>query len=110
MNEELEMSCFQIISNVGEAHACFSEAMALAREGKFEEAEEAITRGDTFFVEAHKHHHDMLTRQINGEKIEFHMLITHAQDQLLCTETLKEMAKEIIFLHRQLAEVKNADK
>ena len=42
MNEEFEMTCFQIITYVGTARTCFINAIQSAKEGNFEEAEELI--------------------------------------------------------------------
>ena len=44
MNEEFEMTCFQIITYVGTARTCFINAIQSAKEGKFDEAEELLNQ------------------------------------------------------------------
>ena len=43
--EDLEMICFNIISNVGMARGSYIEAIDLATAGKFEEAEAKVKEG-----------------------------------------------------------------
>ena len=43
---ELQMTCFEIISYVGTAKANYVDAIAKAKEGDFDAAEELIKQGD----------------------------------------------------------------
>ena len=45
---------------------------------------------------------ELLTREANGEKLSFNVLISHAQDYLMTTYTLKDVAVEIINLYQIL--------
>ena len=46
MSEEMELACFQIITYVGTARSCYINAIQLAKEGKFDEADAMIKQGE----------------------------------------------------------------
>lgn len=50
MNEEFEMTCFQIITYVGTARTCFINAIQSAKEGNFEEAEDQLMSAEGFRI------------------------------------------------------------
>lgn len=50
MNEEFEMTCFQIITYVGTARTCFINAIQSAKEGNFEEAEDQPMSAEGFRI------------------------------------------------------------
>ena len=45
---------------------------------------------------------ELLTREANGEKLSFNVLISHAQDYLMTTYIMKDMVVEIVNLYKQL--------
>jgi len=98
--EGMEMISFQIISAVGTAKSMCMEAIAEAKKGNFEKADSLIEESKAMFLEAHKSHASLIQKEASGEKIEFSLLLMHAEDQLMTTEMLKLMAIEIIDLHR----------
>ena len=102
MKEELQSAAFQIIAAVGGAKSCYVEAMYLAREAKFDEAQAKIVEGDELYSGAHHFHFELVQKEANGEDLPFSILFMHAEDQLLCTETIKLMAEEIIVLRKEL--------
>ena len=102
MKEKLQMAAFQIIANVGTAKSCYVEAMYLAREGKFDEARKKIKEGDEVYSLGHHHHFEFVQKESQGEDIPFSIIFMHAEDQLLCTETIKLMAEEIIVLREEI--------
>lgn len=104
MSEELELACFQIITHVGTARSNFIGAVQLAKEGKFQEAEEMMAAGDEEFTEGHHAHMDMLTKEANGELGETGVLLVHAEDQLMSAETFKIMSEELIAIYKRLGE------
>ncbi len=101
--EEMQMVAFQIIAQVGSAKSCYVEAMQFAKQGKFEEADNAIKEGEALYAQAHHFHHDLVQKEAEGETLPFSMMIIHAEDQLLNTETIKIMAQEIIELRKEMA-------
>ena len=50
------------------------------------------------FVDGHHAHASLIQKEAAGEKSEFSLLLMHAEDQLMTTETLKIVAEEFIEL------------
>lgn len=107
MLEEMQAVAFQIISQVGQAKSFYVEAMYLSREGKFDEALSKIDEGDETFNTAHSAHFGLVQREAGGEELPFSLLLIHAEDQMLTTETLKILALEIIELRKESMKCKN---
>ena len=51
-SEEIQLQSFQIIAGVGCARSCYIDAIHLARDGKFEEAEAKIAEGQQHYAGA----------------------------------------------------------
>ena len=98
--EDNEMVSFQIISAVGTARSLYIEAIAKAKAGDFEAANNLVEQGKTTFLEGHKAHAGLVQKEANGEKLEFSLLLMHAEDQLMSAETLKIVAQELIDIYR----------
>ena len=92
---------FQIISNVGTAKSLVIEALYEAKEGKFESAEEKLNESKHFFVEGHKMHASLIQREASGEKLEFSLMLMHAEDQIMSVDTITLLVTEMIELYRR---------
>lgn len=101
MMEKIEVISCQIIAASGGAKSSYIEAMGLAKEGKFEEAEQMIKEGDEIYLKGHDAHVDLL--QISAEgKLEIPLLLMHAEDQMMNCETMKIVAEQIIAQYRDI--------
>ena len=100
--EGIEMTCFQIISSVGMARGSYIEAIDLANEGKFEEAEAKIKEGEEFFVQGHTAHAELIQKEASGNRVEVVLLLLHADDQLMSAENFKIIAEKFIALNKKL--------
>jgi PTS system cellobiose-specific IIA component len=98
--ESMELISFQIISAVGTAKSMYIEAIREAKNGNFDQADQLIKEGAKTFLEGHKAHASLIQKEASGEKVEFSLLLMHAEDQLMNAETTKLMAEEIIELYR----------
>lgn len=101
-DEELEMTCFSLITSAGTAKSNYIQAIACAREGDYARAEELIAAGDEALVAGHEPHTRMVQKEAVGEKTDVSILLVHAEDQMATTETFKVMALEIIALYKRL--------
>ena len=98
-----EKTAFEIISLAGDAKAELQKALKLAREGKFTQAQEQIQKAEPQLQKAHQlQTQELLTREANGEKLQFNVLVSHAQDYLMTTYTLKDIIIEIVHLYSLL--------
>lgn len=98
--EKISASAMGVITYSGMAKSCYMEALALAKEGKFDEADKKLEEGAEHFVEAHNGHMDVLQEEVNTEEPQISLLMTHAEDQLMAAETLKIVIVELIELYR----------
>ncbi len=98
--EGLELVCFQMIASVGTAKSMFIEAMQLARQKRFDEAEDLISKGEREVLNAHKVHAELIAKEANGEKTDVSLLLLHAEDQFMSSETIKIVAQELIEVYR----------
>lgn len=100
---ELQMTCFEIISYVGTAKSMYINAVQKAKEGDFGAAEELIKQGDEAYNGGHDVHMGLLKKEANGEAP---LILLHAEDQMAGTETMRVMATELIEVHKQLQALK----
>jgi len=98
--EGMELISFQIIAAVGTARSMYIEEIQAAKKGNFDEADQLIKAGSEVFLDGHKAHASLIQKEASGEKLEFSLLLMHAEDQLMNAETTKIMAIEIIELYQ----------
>lgn len=99
--EGMELISFEIISNVGGAKSCYMEAMQDAKKGDIEGAREKIDEGDKLFVHGHHAHYKLVQEEASGSPVNASLLLIHAEDQMMSTETLKLVALEFIDLYEK---------
>ncbi len=102
--EKMAESAMLIISYAGMAKSCYMEALQFAKQGKFDEAEEKITEGDQNFTEAHGGHFELLQTEMETGEPQSCLLMIHAEDQLMASETLKTLVLELIELYKEKGE------
>lgn len=100
--EGMELVSFEIISHVGGARSCYVEAIQLAKEGKFEEAKEKIKEGEQLHTIGHQAHSKLIQKEASGEHVVPNLLLMHAEDQLMSSETFKIVALEFIDIYKKI--------
>ena len=93
---ELELVAFEIISNVGMGKSLAMEAIREGRQGNYELAEQKLEEAKQFLLQGHHAHAGLIQKEAAGEKLEFSLIIMHAEDQLISAETIKDIAIELI--------------
>lgn len=99
MNEELIV--MDIIVNAGEAKGYLYEALAKAKEGKFDEVDALFEKAEEALGRAHDIQTSLLVKEANGEKINVSILFVHSQDHLMTCLSEKNLIKEIIEMRRE---------
>ncbi|MCF0246183.1 MAG: PTS cellobiose transporter subunit IIA [Ileibacterium sp.] len=99
---ESQMVAFNIIMHSGNARAIVHEAMDAMREGNFEEADAKLQEAEDALVEAHKSQTDLLQEFARGTDILIQIIMVHAQDHLMTTMTLKEIALELKEVYKKI--------
>lgn len=105
--DDLQVVAFEIILHSGDARTIVHEGLNLMNQGKFEEAEKKMEDANKELLEAHKSQTKLLQDYANGDEIIMEVIMVHAQDHLMTTMTIREMAIEFLKMYRQIYELKN---
>ncbi|WEV45845.1 PTS cellobiose transporter subunit IIA [Streptococcaceae bacterium ESL0687] len=103
--EDLQMVAFNIILHSGNARSLINESLRAMREGDFDLAHEKMDEANKALVEAHHSQTKLLQDFASGQKIEIEIIMVHAQDHLMTTITLQEVARELEYLYKQNQEI-----
>ncbi|CAM4062418.1 PTS cellobiose transporter subunit IIA [Bacillus manliponensis] len=98
----LETIAFHLILHGGNARSCAMEALQLAKQGEFKEAEIKLQEAENELKAAHKLQTELIQKEAGGEKTEPTLLMVHAQDHLMNAMTVKELVNEFIHLYRKV--------
>lgn len=99
---EMQTLSFSIILHAGNARSCAMEAISLAKGYEFTAAREKLEEAENEFVEAHKLQTKLLQAEASGEKNEVTVILIHAQDHLMTSMTLKDLANEMIDMYEKI--------
>ena len=91
-----------LIAGAGDARSSCMEAIELAKEGKVQEAREALTRADDSMVAAHETQTQLIRDEMSGESEGVSLLMVHAQDHLNLALVMRDVAEEFIQIHQRL--------
>lgn len=99
---DMELVAFEIISNVGMAKSLAIEALREARESNYIVAEDKLEEAKKFLLEGHHAHTTLIQKEAAGEKLDFSLIMMHAEDQLISAETIRDLAVEIIAMYKNI--------
>lgn len=104
MNESAETSpemiAFGLIAQAGTARSKAYEALAVAKQGDFEQANELIAQAETSVLEAHNIQTSLLAKEASGDHTEVNVMLVHAQDHLMTAILAKELIAEMIEMYQ----------
>ncbi len=103
--EMVEQISLQMITQVCDVTANCMRAMEEAKAGKIQEARVLLKKSEEGYSKCHEIHSELITRMASGEKIEFHLLLVHAEDQMMNAEVIKIMAEQIVDLSERLTKL-----
>lgn len=103
--EEMQMLSFQIILHAGNARSSAMEAIALAKEYNFTAARDKIEEADKEFTEAHHQQTQLLQAEASGEKHDITVILIHAQDHLMTSMAVKDLANEMIDMYEKIQQL-----
>ena len=101
--EELQLAAFEIILHSGTARTYVHEAFDAMKESKLEVVEEKLAAADEELLQAHHAQTDLLQKYASGTEIKIEIIMVHAQDHLMTTMTLKEVAIEMMGMYQRFA-------
>ena len=103
---DLEMIAMTLIGRAGESKSLAYQALAAAKEGKFEEAEEFMKKASDEMIKAHEIQTDLIVKEAGGEKLDVGLIMVHSQDHLMGAILFKDLVKEFIDLYKKMHEEK----
>jgi len=98
----MEETIFQIILHGGNGKSCSMEAIAAAKRGDMTEARAKLQEAADALNEAHHVQTSLIQGEIRGEKVEISLLMVHAQDHLMNSITMKDLATEFVDLYEAM--------
>ena len=78
------------------------EVITLAKRGEFEKARELIRMADEELGYAHSSQTSLIQGEAANDQNDFSLLLVHAQDHLMTTMTFKDLAVELIEIHKKV--------
>ncbi|EHJ56060.1 hypothetical protein HMPREF9318_02126 [Streptococcus urinalis FB127-CNA-2] len=101
-SDELQMAAFEIILNSGNSRTTVHEAFDKMREGDYEAAEKLLDDANEELLLAHNAQTKLLQEYASGTEIKIEIIMVHAQDHLMTTMTLREVALEMLALYKKV--------
>lgn len=102
--EKLLETIMGLIMHGGDAKSNAMSAIQAAKAGDFDEADKKLEEANEALTRAHQSQTELLTQEASGEPVELSLLLVHGQDHLMNAITFKDLAVEVIDLHKKLAE------
>lgn len=100
--EELQVVAFEIILYSGNSRTLIHEGFAAMREGNFDKANQLLEDSNAELLLAHQAQTKLLQEYARGEEIKIEIIMVHAQDHLMTTMTLREVALEMLALYKKI--------
>ena len=98
----LEEISFNIICFAGNARSMCIEALGLSRQWKFYEAEKLIAEAEEELNKSHGFQSKLIMAEADGDELTPNILLIHSQDHLMNAITVKDMAKEMMEMHKMI--------
>ncbi|AGR41896.1 PTS lactose/cellobiose transporter subunit IIA [Spiroplasma diminutum] len=101
MNEiNWENISMEMISCIGTSKSNAIMAIRAAKNQDFVKAKDLILEAEIEMSKAHNLHFDIVSREANGEKLDLKLLFLHAEDQMLTTQAMIDLGKEMIEMYK----------
>ena len=98
----MEEIVLNIMMHSGDARNSSMEAIQVAKLGDFDKAKELLIKANEQLGYAQSSQTTLIQADTVSNKIEFSLLLIHAQDHLMTTMTFKDLAVEIIEVHEKI--------
>lgn len=91
---------FGLIANAGQARSLAFQALASAKSGDFDAADELLAQSKEASLAAHHQQTELLTQEARGNHMQLDVLLVHAQDHLMTAMLAQELIEELITLYK----------
>lgn len=103
MNTITEETIFQIILHGGNGKSLAMEAIFLAKKGDITGAQDKLKEAEEAINEAHHIQTSLIQEEIRGNHAPVSLLMVHAQDHLMTSITIKDLAREFVDLYQTVS-------
>jgi len=98
--QDITNAAFELILYAGNGRSYAMEAIREAKRGNFEKAEELIAKAGEEIGQAHEVQTKLIQSEAGGQSVQLNMLMVHAQDHLMTSMVVRDLAKEIIDIYK----------
>lgn len=91
-----------LLCQAGEARSAVMQAMIEARNGDFEQAEIMLNTAEKALTEVHRTQTSLIGFDEGEGKVIMTLILTHIQDHIMTAMLCRDLANEIIEIHRRL--------
>lgn len=102
MESSITETAFQIILHAGNGKSNAMEALQEAKVGDFKAAETKLNQANDDIRKAHQFQTKLLRDEANGLANEISIILIHAQDHLMTSMTVRDLAIEMVELYRKI--------
>lgn len=96
MDEKTVSSSMEIILHAGDARLHTKEALEAVARGDLAAARERMAAAHAEITQAHRVQTDVIQVEAEGERLEYSVLFTHAQDTLMTVNSEIVLAKQLL--------------
>ncbi|MFD1067626.1 PTS cellobiose transporter subunit IIA [Oceanobacillus locisalsi] len=100
--DQIQSVAFDIILHSGSSRTMIHEAFKMMRNSEFKNAADKLEASNEELLSAHQSQTDLIQQYTSGEDINMEIIMVHAQDHLMTTMTLREVALEMLHLYERL--------
>lgn len=108
-NETIINVAMEIILHAGDARNESQSALAEAKAGNFEKAEQLLISAKENITLAHNAQTSVIQNEVNEESSKIPLLFIHAQDTLMTIMSEINMSKELVAMYKLILESKEAN-
>lgn len=101
--ENLEVTIMNLVADSANARSYAMEAIYAAKADDFVAAAIAMDKCESALESAHAFQTELIQCESRGEQIPLNLFLVHAQDHLMNAAVVRDLAGEMIDLHRRLS-------
>ncbi|MFC3393889.1 PTS lactose/cellobiose transporter subunit IIA [Brenneria rubrifaciens] len=104
-----ENTVMELIIHAGEARSDAMEALRAAREHDWEKTDRMLKSASAAARKAHHIQTSLIGADEGSGKIPVNLILVHAQDHLMNAMLCRDLAEELVYVHREIAALKRGD-
>jgi PTS system cellobiose-specific IIA component len=105
---EMETTVMELIIHAGEARSSAMQALQEARKHDWAAADELLKAAQLAAREAHKIQTQLIGADEGCGKVPVNLILMHAQDHLMNAMLCRDLVEELIYLHREVQELRKS--